>query len=205
MKRKIDVNSESFMMISYIVCLILAVLVIIIAYLGDRDSVHGETETTTIIETTTIVETTTEEPTTQVETTTEKETEVYIPTTVRATESTTVFPEDTLELLALVTFAEAEGESEYGQRLVIDTILNRVDSSSFPNSVSGVVYQSGQFSCMWDGRSKRCVGRVPDSIRQLVKEELESRTNSEVLYFNGGGYPSWATPLFQEGNHYFSK
>lgn len=191
MKRKIDIYSESFGMICDMVCLILAMLIVMFAYFGDKDSVHSETETTTTTEATTIVETTTEEPSTQVETTTEKETEV--------------FPEDTFELLALVTFAEAEGESEYGQRLVIDTILNRVDSSSFPNSVSGVVYQSGQFSCMWDGRSKRCVGRVPDSIRQLVKEELESRTNSEVLYFNGGGYPSWATPLFQEGNHYFSK
>lgn len=42
---------------------------------------------------------------------------------------------DDIELVALVTMAEAEGECEEGKRLVIDTILNRVDSASFPNTV----------------------------------------------------------------------
>lgn len=57
--------------------------------------------------------------------------------------------DDDIELIALVTMAEAEGECEEGKRLVIDTILNRVDSISFPNTVYEVVYQPSQFSSMW--------------------------------------------------------
>ena len=38
-------------------------------------------------------------------------------------------------LIAWITMGEAEGECEEGKRLVIDTILNRVDHSSFPNSL----------------------------------------------------------------------
>ena len=44
-----------------------------------------------------------------------------------------------ISLIALVTMAEAEGECEEGKRLVIDTILNRVDSERFRNNVYDVV------------------------------------------------------------------
>lgn len=107
-----------------------------------------------------------------------------------------------VNLIALITMAEAEGESEYGQRLVIDTILNRVDSNQFPNTVSGVVYQKYQFSSVWNGRVDRCC--VLESIRNLVIEECRSRTNSDVLYFTAGRYGKYGTPMFREGNHYFS-
>ena len=46
-----------------------------------------------------------------------------------------------IELIALVTMAEAEGEPEEGKRLVIDTILNRVDFGEFPSTVTEVIYQ----------------------------------------------------------------
>ena len=107
-----------------------------------------------------------------------------------------------IDLLALVTMAEAEGESEEGQRLVIDTILNRVDHERFPDSVSGVIYQANQFTSMTNGRVDRCY--VKDNIRQLVVEELRSRTNSDVVYFTAGAYGKYGTPLFSVGNHYFA-
>lgn len=112
--------------------------------------------------------------------------------------------EEEIDLIALVTMAEAEGESEYGKRLVIDTILNRVDHdwSHWPDSVEGVIYQKNQFTSMWNGRVDRCY--VREDIVQLVKEELENRTNTEVVYFMMGGYSSYGTPEFQEGVHYFS-
>ena len=106
-----------------------------------------------------------------------------------------------IELLALVTMAEAEGESEEGKRLVIDTILNRVDSDRWPDTISAVIYQPNQFTSMWNGRVERC--HVTDEVRQLVVEELLSRTNSEVVYFTAGGYGRYGTPAFQVGNHYF--
>ena len=64
--------------------------------------------------------------------------------------------ENDIRLIALVTMAEAEGECEEGQRLVIDTILNRVDSVYFPDTVYDVVYQPYHFSSMWNGRAERC-------------------------------------------------
>ena len=107
-----------------------------------------------------------------------------------------------IELIALVTMAEAEGECEEGKRLVIDTILNRVDSEHFPNTISEVIYQPHQFSSMWNGRIDRCY--VNEDICQLVKEELQSRYNSEVVFFCAYGYSAYGVPMFQVENHYFS-
>lgn len=110
--------------------------------------------------------------------------------------------DDDIELIALVTMAEAEGECEEGKRLVIDTILNRVDSISFPNTVYEVVYQPSQFSSMWNGRVNRCY--IDDNICQLVIEELHSRKNYDVIFFTADRYGNYGTPMFQIGNHYFS-
>lgn len=107
-----------------------------------------------------------------------------------------------IELIALLTMAEAEGECEEGKRLVIDTVLNRVDSDEFPNTVKDVIYQKNQFTSMWNGRVDRCY--VMEEICQLVEEELESRTNSEVVFFHAGKYGKYGTPLFSVENHYFS-
>lgn len=143
----------------------------------------------------------------EVEITTEEPTKVYEPettdisTTFQSKEETNTITDEEIELLALVTIAEAEGESEYGKRLVIDTILNRVDSNRFPDTISGVIYQKDHFTSMWNGRADRC--RVTDEVRQLVREEMEFRTNSDVLFFTAGEYGRYGTPAFQVGNHYF--
>lgn len=107
-----------------------------------------------------------------------------------------------IELISLVTMAEAEGECESGQRLVIDTILNRVDSSEFPNTVYEVVYQPDQFTSVWNGRIDNC--KMVDDICNLVFEELENRTNHDVCFFRTDHYSEYGFPLFQVGNHYFS-
>jgi N-acetylmuramoyl-L-alanine amidase len=107
-----------------------------------------------------------------------------------------------IELIALVTMAEAEGECEQGKRLVIDTILNRKDSNDFPNTIKGVIYQPHQFTSMWNGRVDRC--EVREDICDLVKEELESRTNSKVIFFNARHYSQYGVPMLQVEHHYFS-
>lgn len=107
-----------------------------------------------------------------------------------------------MKLIAHMTMAEAEGESEYGQRLVIDTILNRVDSSTFPDSVYGVLYQPYQFSSIKDGRFARC--HVKKELYELVVEEVQNRTNYDVIFFRTGHYSEYGTPLFKEGAHYFN-
>jgi len=111
--------------------------------------------------------------------------------------------EEDVALLALVTMAEAEGECEEGQRLVIDTILNRVDDPHFPDTIYDVVYQPHQFSSMWNGRADRCF--VKNDILRLVKEELANRTNYDVVFFHAGRYSKFGAPMFQVEHHYFSK
>ncbi len=57
-----------------------------------------------------------------------------------------------LNLLARTVYAEARGEPYAGQVAIAAVVLNRVKSSSFPNTVSGVVYQSGAFTSVSDGQ-----------------------------------------------------
>lgn len=110
--------------------------------------------------------------------------------------------QEEIDLIALVTMGEAEGETELGKRLVIDTILNRIDHPSFPDTVYDVVYQPNQFSVMWNSRIERCY--VMPEIVELVKEELLERTNYECVFFMAGEYSKYGEPLFQECCHYFS-
>jgi N-acetylmuramoyl-L-alanine amidase len=112
-----------------------------------------------------------------------------------------IFPEEDVELIAKVVLGEAEGESELGKRLVASTILNRVDSDIWPDTVHDVCYQSGQFMCLHNGRCNRV--KVTDAVRDLVREEMKSRSNYSVIYFSCGGYHN-GTPMFPEGAHFFS-
>lgn len=123
------------------------------------------------------------------------------PITPEVSEDIYTLTDDEINLIALVTMAEAEDEPEEGKRLVIDTILNRVDSSTWPGDVYGVIYQAHQFSSMWNGRVDRCY--VMDDIVTLVHEELKSRTNYDVVFFTADDYGKYGTPMFSIGNHYF--
>lgn len=73
-----------------------------------------------------------------------------------ASSSSSVSSND-LTLLSAIIFCEAGGESYAGQVAVGAVVLNRVKSSSFPNSISGVVYQSGQFSPVANGALARAL------------------------------------------------
>ena len=110
--------------------------------------------------------------------------------------------DEDIDLIALVTMAEAEGETERGKRLVISTILNRMDSEYFPDTAEEVIYQTNAFTSMWNGRIDRCY--VTDDMRQLVLDELRNRTDDYVIYFCAGEYSYYGTPMFAEGDHYFS-
>lgn len=111
-------------------------------------------------------------------------------------------PDNDILLIAKITMAEAENESEYGQRLVIDSILNRVDHYAFPNTIEGVIYQKNQFSCVSNGRADKCYAKK--ELIDLVESELSNRTNEDVIFFRAKEYSIYGTPLFQEGGHCFS-
>lgn len=112
------------------------------------------------------------------------------------------FTDDDILLLAHLAIAESEGESEEGQRLVIDSVINRMQLDEYPDTIFDVIYQKYQYSCTFDGRMERC--KPTEKAIQLVKEELKHQTNSDVIYFTAGQYSKYGEPLFKVGNHYFS-
>ena len=57
-----------------------------------------------------------------------------------------------LDLLARCVYAEARREPYTGQVAIAAVVLNRVESPSFPNTISGVIYQKGAFTCVSDGQ-----------------------------------------------------
>ena len=99
-------------------------------------------------------------------------------------------------MIGKVVHHEAGNQSELGKRLVADTILNRVDSEKFPNTVEEVISQPGQYC--------DTVIYPPKDVYRLVAEEMYHRTNSDVLYFKTGGYHKFGVPILKEGKHYFS-
>ena len=57
-----------------------------------------------------------------------------------------------LNLLSHLVYGEARGEPYNGMVAVAATVMNRVSDSRFPNSISGVIYQSGAYTCVSDGQ-----------------------------------------------------
>ena len=87
-------------------------------------------------------------------------------------------------LLAALIECEAGGESYDGMLAVGSVVLNRVASSSFPNTVVGVIYQSGQFSPVASGRFATVLAKGADSTcLQAAKEVLAGKRMIGALYF----------------------
>lgn len=88
-----------------------------------------------------------------------------------------------IELLAKVISAEARGEPYEGQVAVGAVILNRVKHPSFPNSISGVVYQKGAFSCVNDSN---WYAAVADSARRAAQDAINGwdPSGGAIYYYN---------------------
>ena len=111
-----------------------------------------------------------------------------------------------LYLLARLISAEARGEPYAGQVAVGAVVLNRVEHPSFPNSISGVIYQPGAFSCLDDGQFDE---PVAESAYRAAQEALNGYDPSygAIYYFNPVTATSkwiWSRPLIvQLGSHRF--
>lgn len=74
-----------------------------------------------------------------------------------------------VNLLARVISGEARGESYTGQVAIAAVVLNRVDHSSFPSTIAGVIYQPGAFTAVTDGQinitpSQSCYNAARDAL-----------------------------------------
>lgn len=89
-----------------------------------------------------------------------------------------------LELLSTIIYCEAGNQPYEGQLAVGSVVMNRVASSSFPNSVSGVIYQSGQFSPVTSGRFAYALGAgLGSSCRSAAQAVLSGTRTVNCLYF----------------------
>ena len=119
---------------------------------------------------------------------------------------TTTSQSANVELLARVISAEARGEPYSGQVAVGAVILNRVEHPSFPNTIAGVVYQPGAFTCMVDGQFNE---PVAESSVRAAREALNGADPSggAIYYFNPDTATSawiWSRPLIKViGKHRF--
>ena len=86
-------------------------------------------------------------------------------------------------LLARIISAEARGESYMGQVAVGAVVLNRVEHPSFPDSVPGVIYQKGAFSCLYDGQFDE---PVADSAYSAARDAINGLDPSggAIYYYN---------------------
>lgn len=113
-----------------------------------------------------------------------------------------------MNLLARLIYAESRGEPYTGQVAVGAVVLNRVKNPNFPNSVAGVIYQSGAFSVVSDGQ----INLSPnDTAKKAAQDAINGWDPSygAIYYFNPNTAKSawiWSRPLtIQIGNHRFCK
>ena len=104
------------------------------------------------------------------------------------------------ELLASIIFCEAGNQPYEGQVAVGAVIMNRVKSAVYPNSISEVVYQSGQFGPAmtgWLDSVRYSAGYTPSAMQAAIDALSGSNPIGDCLYFDQGGMG------YQLGAHYF--
>lgn len=113
-----------------------------------------------------------------------------------------------VNLLARAIYGEARGEPYAGQVAVGAVILNRVKSSKFPNTIAGVIYQSGAFDAVSDGQ----INLNPDSTSKKAAQDALNGWDPSygaIYYFNPSTATNkwiWSRPLTVIiGKHRFCK
>ena len=113
-----------------------------------------------------------------------------------------------VNLLARVVYGEARGEPYTGQVAVAAVVLNRVKSSKFPNTIAGVVYQSGAFDAVADGQ----VNMTPDATAKKAAQDALNGWDPSygaIYYFNPSTATNkwiWSRPMTVTiGKHRFCK
>ena len=115
-----------------------------------------------------------------------------------------------IQLMARAINGEARGEPYEGQVAVGAVILNRVKSSQFPNTISGVIYQSGAFTAVADGQINAAISE--DSTVYKAAQDAKNGwdpTGGSIYYFNPATATNkwiWSRPLVKTiGKHRFCK
>ena len=122
---------------------------------------------------------------------------------VESSKRKTKLTDEEILLMQKVVSAESRGESLEAQYTVACVILNRMESTIFPDTLEGVVRQSAQFTCVGNG----IINKVPitESVKHAVAKALDNNTVDEnVLWFRSSHYHTFHNQAFQIGDLYFS-
>ena len=97
--------------------------------------------------------------------------------------SAELWQETELSLLARLVSGEARGEPYVGQVAVAAVVLNRVRHDAFPNTISGVIFQTGAFDAVWDGQFDM---EPTESARRAARDALGGwdPTGGCIYYYN---------------------
>ena len=115
-----------------------------------------------------------------------------------------------LQLMARAINGEARGEPYEGQVAVGAVILNRVKDSKFPNTVAGVIYQSGAFTAVADGQINVPIAQG-STVLKAAQDAMNGwdPTGGAIYYFNPATATNkwiWSRPLIKTiGKHRFCK
>ena len=93
--------------------------------------------------------------------------------------------EEDRELICRITWREAGNQKEKGQRAVMEVILNRIESDTFPDTAYGVLSQTGQFST-WAGRNEVTTEQIEQmqNILNIIYQEENTILTKEYVYFD---------------------
>ncbi|MFS0880981.1 spore cortex-lytic enzyme [Metabacillus niabensis] len=118
------------------------------------------------------------------------------------------FSQNDIQLMANAVYGESRGEPYIGQVAVAAVILNRVNSPTFPNTVSGVIFEPGAFTAVADGQ----IWLTPnETAKKAVLDALNGfdPTGNAIYYFNPNTATSswiWGRPQIKRiGKHIFCK
>lgn len=113
-----------------------------------------------------------------------------------------------LQLMARAINGEARGEPYEGQVAVGAVILNRVKSPQFPNTITGVIYQSGAFTAVADGQINVPI-KEGSTVLKAAQDALNGwdPSGGAIYYFNPSTATNkwiWSRPLIKTiGKHRF--
>lgn len=115
-----------------------------------------------------------------------------------------------VQLIARAINGEARGEPYEGQVAVGAVILNRVESSKFPNTIAGVIYEPGAFTAVADGQINVAI-EEGSTVVKAARDALNGwdPTGGAIYYFNPNTATNswiWSRPLIKTiGKHRFCK
>lgn len=109
-----------------------------------------------------------------------------------------------MELVAQLVEAEAGNQTFEGKCLVVDVVLNRLESDDFPDTIEEIIFQERQFSVISNGAWENAAWNMQESDYAAVAYEFEHHTNKDVLYFNNSEDVSGTGKPFKVGGHWFN-